>query len=321
MRTPNDNSTNFITWLFGSPKRASEDAPDEEPAAKKQRTSSVEAEAEEVSILPADVMIIKIDERVTMYSDPLRKRRITGVAKFIGDVRADGGRFILLQGGATIVLETPGEIRHLVKQAHNDKEVTGESPRKVKPKTREIEDLVVKQEDDEHPALNLNSEAIARTAPDNSLELPYIGGTPFKPAISWIRVAEFIGKANLLKHKSEEALYNLIPELDDAEDAVHLFRNFCDEPKITGRISGKAVVVNFSGREIDLLVYSELHNVEREYTWNLMPYRDRKSLFGKFRGQGGNKHFVDKIEALKEDAEYGKHLNSKVSLLFRAGEE
>jgi hypothetical protein len=100
---------------------------------------------------------------------------------------------------------------------------------------------------------------------------------------------------------------------------LHLFRNFCDEPKITGRISGKATVVNFSERENDLLVYSDLHNVEREYTWNLMPYRDQKSSFGKFRRQGGNKHFVDKIEALRKDEDYVKHLNSKVSLLFRAG--
>jgi hypothetical protein len=322
MRTPNDNSTNFVAWLFGGSKRASEDSPDAEPAAKKQKTSNVEAEPEEtVSILPADVMIITTDECVTMYSDPLRKRTVDGVTKFIGDVRADGGRFILLQGGATVVLESPSEIIHLVKKAHNDKIVTGKTPRKVKPKSREIENLVVEQEDNEHPALNLNTEATARTAPDDRFEMPSLGGTPFKPSIHWARVAEFVGKANKLKQKSEEGLYNLISELDDAEDSVHLFRNFCDAPKISGRLSGKAMVVNFSQREIDLLVYSEIHNVEREYTWNLMPYRDRKSLFGKFKGVGGNKHFLDKIDALKEDEDYVKHLNEKISLLFRGGEE
>mmetsp|Transcript_579 Transcript_579/g.955 ORF Transcript_579/g.955 Transcript_579/m.955 type:complete len:317 (-) Transcript_579:366-1316(-) len=316
MRTADDSRTNFVAWIFGSSsKRESEDGPDEEPAAKKQKTDE---KKEEVSIQPADVLIVKTDERVVLYSDPLRKRDSSGAVRFVSAVQSQGGRFILLQGGATVVLETTGEITHLVKQAQN---VTSDTPRKAK---REIENLVVTEEEDEHPALNLTKESIARTSPDYDFDMPSMGGTPFEPQLTWQRVSQFIRKANKLKQKSEDDLYKLIPELDDAEDAVHLFRNFSDEPNILGRtVSGSkaSVSVFFSQREIDILVYSEIHSVEREYTWNLMPYRDRKSLFVKFKGTGGNHYFVSKVEQLKTDKVYLKHLNDKTALLFQRESE
>lgn len=339
MRTPDGKNTNFMAWLFSSSKRAQDEAPDEEPVAKKQRTDNVGTAIEEAaykevadkkvadkevtkkphveaSITSSDVLIIKNDNGITMFSDMLRKRPTSGATRFISEVQADGGRFIILQSGATVVLENPGEISHLVKQAHSDRII--DTPRKGK---REIENLVVLEEEDEHPALNLTKEAIARTAPNFKIKVPNLGGTIFKPDTTSQRVTEFMTKASKLKQKSEDDLYSLAEELDDAEDAVHLYRNFCDEPKIVGRKAGQYNVVNFSRREIDLLVYSEIHKVEREYTWNLMPYRDRKSLFTKFKGTGSNRSFVEKIEELKGNGAYVNYLNNTIALLFEAGED
>jgi hypothetical protein len=245
-----------------------------------------------------------------LYINALKQRKATSAPKFVKETKGCGGSFILLDEKARTVLDD-ATAEKLVAAGLTGSTAPPESDGAKKAVTAPNE------EEDEHPALLLSKEQIAKSAPDYHIIMPDLDGTAFKPELSFQKVKDFIKKANRLSNRTEEALYKLLPELDDAEDAVHLFRNFNDENEVTGSERGKSKtkVVDFSRREVDILAYSVLHTIHADYTWNLMPYRKRSTLAHKLGDKAGM--FRGNLEALLEDPDYLKHLNSKVSILFQ----
>ena len=330
MRTPHD-TTNFISWLFGSTSKreAENDVPkDEEPPAKKRKTTR----SHSLSVNPPDVLVHVVDgQHVTLYSDLIKQRQPTVAAKFITEVYAEGGTFIKIEGDSLSIMTDRAEITKLVVQARRNKHAAYDSPRSNKDISkagkRELQNLCITptandDDDDDHPAVLLTKEAIAATAPDfTMMHIPDLGGTAFKPDLTPARLEQYITKANdRLTQKSETDLHKLIPELDDGEDAVHLYRNFNDEPVIGGRKAGESSqkhhIVYFSRREIDIIAYTVLHEIDYDYCWQLMPYRSRQSMMGRFARQGGARFFLDRVEQMVENEAYIHHLNKNIAILF-----
>lgn len=300
----------FMQWLMGvgtkRPADEEEDDPRLPPPAKKQKVSPTSTRA--ITLNPSDVLVVQSSSSdngsssVTLYSDMLEESINRDVVKtIISNVRAKGGRFIMLdpQNGMS-VLQKEADVSKLVSLALHEKTSA----------------LAAFGDFDDHPSLDLSPEALAATAVDVAIEMDptAIGGLAFQPALTSDQITKFLKRAKKLNRRRRTAknLHKLLPELEDAEHAVHLFRNFFDEERVVGRVQGAGYIILLSRREIDLIMYAMLEDLPLHDLSELMPYRKYYSLQNKMDGRPIKTCF----DVLKNHEEYVKTLKAKVEILF-----
>lgn len=297
----------FMQWLMGvGTKRPADDEEDDRrhPPEKKQKASR---STRSITLNPSDVLVVQSSSSsdsnsVTLYSDMLGESINKGVVKtIISNVKAKGGRFIMLdpQNGMS-VLQKAADVSKLVSQAiHQEASASafGES--------------------EDHPSLDLSPEALAATTVDVAIEMnptAAMGGLAFEPALTSDQITKFLKRTRKLNRRQRTArnLHKLLPELEDAEHAVHLYRNFFDEERVLGRVQGAGYIILMSRREVDLVMYAMLEDVPLDDLWELMPYRKYRALQSKMEGRPIKTCF----DVLKNNEEYVKTLKAKVEILF-----
>lgn len=269
------------------------------------------------SLSGSDILAIQGEDRVVLYSHWMKQRANAVAAQFVAKVRNEGGAFVLRnQRGKYTWIRDEAEMINWVKQARK------ESCKKIVSSlqfSREVRNLVLEEYEPDIFALDMRSGILKATSPyggKDFIQLQYqkfIAGTPFKPLLEEDEIRIFICKAKTMPQRSDDALYKLIKKLDDEEDAVHLYRNFHDDPyysSLTSARSNSKSTIALTAREIDILAASYLYNIKKDYTWNLMPYRNHKALFHLLQ------EHEEAIQGMLKDPNYVQHLNQNTSLLF-----
>lgn len=283
-----DDESEAIHWVIEARKHKRASAP--KSAIDEQRST----------LGHADIIIIPSDDRVTLYSDWMKQRPNTAAPQFISQVQNEGGKFVLLEGGLMEFLNEEREMMRWVMEARKQSEASS-----FFSSNQETQSDII--------ALIMTKEALKGSKPDvKGRYTENMGGTTFKPEIGRTQIYAFIQRANKLKNRSDVALYKLLNELDDEEDVVHLYRNFHDEKNIFSESSN----IWFSRREVDILAYSTLYGIDWDFTWNLMPYRNRKEFYKLYCKDDDDDSMQRKLKSMLKDRSYVQHLNQHVSQLF-----
>jgi len=265
----------------------------------KRAASEPAADEERTAIVHADIIIVPFDDGVTLYSDWMKQRPDAAAPQFIAQVQKEGGKFVLFDNRKMEFLKEEREMMRWVTEAKKQSEKSSSF-------------FPYQDDESDIKALVMTKEALKDSKSDKKERyVESIGGTAFKPEIDETQLREFIQKGNKLRNRSDVALYKLIRELDDEEDAVHLYRNFHDE----GNISSENGIIYFSRREVDILAYATLYGIEWGFTWNLMPYRDCKQFY-KLYHVDADCSLQKKMNNMLRDQTYKQHLNQCVSSLF-----
>lgn len=265
----------------------------------KRAASEPVTDEERTAIVHADIIIVPFDDGVTLYSDWMKQRPDAAASQLIAQVQNDGGKFVLFENSKMKFLKEEREMMRWVTEAKKQAETSSS----FFPYYGDESDI---------KALVMTKDALKDSKSDRKERyVETIGGTAFKPEIDETQIREFIKKGNKLRNRSDVALYKLIRELDDEEDAVHLYRNFHDEDNISSENGN----ICFSRREVDILAYATLYGIEWGFTWNLMPYRDYKQFY-KLYHIDADGSLQKKMNNMLGDPTYKQHLNQCVSPLF-----
>jgi hypothetical protein len=179
--------------------------------------------------------------------------------------------------------------------------------------------------------LDISPEAISFMAPMTGVEVPSLGSSPFDIVISpedFKVLLSSIPNSKDMDRLSDIDLHGL-----SAPQALNLYRNFVD----AGVVSYNGEATFFSPRELDIIAFAQLQ--ARENTpigsprkrkgkgnlfgvwaleaWKLMPYREKTKFINKCYARI-HCSFINKLEGALEDKNYLKHLEEKVSILFRS---
>jgi len=265
----------------------------------------------------SDIIAMQGKDRVVLYSDWMKQRANVVAAQFVAKVRNEGGAFVLRnQRGKYKWIQDEAEMINWVKQARKESCKKKVSSMQF---SREVRNLVLEEWEPDIFALDMRSDILKATSPCGGKDFiqrqcqKFIAGTPFKPSLEEDEIRIFICKAKTMPQRSDDALYKLLHKLDDEEDAVHLYRNFHDDHNyncLTSASSNSKSTIALTVREVDILAASCLYNIEKDYTWNLMPYRNQKALYQLLQ------EHKEVIQHMLKDPNYVQHLNQKVSLLF-----
>mmetsp|Transcript_14171 Transcript_14171/g.20938 ORF Transcript_14171/g.20938 Transcript_14171/m.20938 type:complete len:378 (+) Transcript_14171:159-1292(+) len=284
-----DDESEAIHWTIEARKHRQKRAASKKPTDEEEERSA--------QLEHADIIIIPSDDKVTVYSDWMKQRPNIAAPLFIAQVQNEGGKFVLLKDGQMEFLNKEKEMMRWVMEARQKSDSPHQEP------------------ESDIAALVMTKAALKDSKPDSvaGRYVEKIGGTAFKPEIFEAQIRAFIQRASKLKNKSDVAIYQSINVLDDEEDAVHLYRNFHDEAKIVLTCDNN--IIGFSRREVDILAYATLYGIDWDFTWNLMPYRNRKEFY-KLYYNNADGSMQEKLNIMLKDRTYVQHLNQCVSQLF-----